>query len=265
MSIPNFATYLSKVTSPWQRQQDTKVSQTTVAGRYSSFWGIAPYGGATPGSVSNPTNTTLGALGQPNSSGVARLAQVAASIGQSGYIVIADRLLHNGGLSATTTGAQTVGGSLTRNTGGVGNFLAAEIYTAVGTTATTITASYTNQAAASGHTTVSTAFGNTGLREVQRMIPLPLQSGDIGVQACASLSLAASTLTAGSFGATIYQPLFAMAIPNLGSQQFLFDSIELCCGNMPQIVSNACLFYIIAAAPTTSTGVYMDAIRIIEE
>lgn len=264
MSISTFATYLSRVSTPFQRLQDTKVSQTTVAGRFSSFWGIAPGAGATPGAAAAPTNTTAGSLGQFNSSGVMRIAQVAASLGQSGYIMVCDRLLHNGGLSGIVTTAQTVGGSLTRNTGGVGNFLAAEVYTAIGTTATTITASYTNEAGTASRTTVATAIGGTGLREVQRFIPLPLQAGDKGVRACATATLLASTGTAGSWGITIWRPLFALAIPNLGSQQLLYDSMELCCGNMPVVDSNACLWYVMMAF-TTSSGVYMDAVRLIEE
>jgi len=264
MSITTFNSYLAKVAAPYQRIQDTKVSQTTVAGRMSSFWGITPFGGSAPGVASAPTNTTTGAMGQFNSSGVMRLAQIAASLGQSGYIMVCDRLLHVGGFSGTVTTAQTVGGTITRNTGGVGNFLAAEIYTQIGTTGTTVTASYTNESGTSGRTTVAAPIGGTGLREVQRFLPLPLQSGDRGVQACASATLLATTGTAGSWGITIWRPLFAMAIPNLGSQQFLYDSIELCCGNMPVIDNNACLWYVMMAF-TTSSGIYMDAVRLIEE
>ena len=64
---------------------------------------------------------------------------------QPGILVLYDRLLHIGGLNATTTAAQTVGGSLSRYTGGAGNQIWVEIYTQIGTTATTITANYTNQ------------------------------------------------------------------------------------------------------------------------
>ena len=264
MAIANWATYVSKVGAPAQRIQDTKNSQTTVAGRFSSFWGIAPFGGSTPGAAAVPTNATTGSMGQANSAGVMRIAQVAASLQQSGFIIIADRLLHNGGLSGTVTTAQTVGGTLTRNTGGVGNFMACEIYTQVGTTGTTVTASYSNEGATSGRTSQATAFGGTGLREVQRMIPMPLQQGDKGVQACASVTVLASTLTAGSFGVTIFRPLFCMAIPNLGSQQFLFDSMELCGGIMPVVDSNACLWYVMMAF-TTSSGIWVSANRFIEE
>ena len=118
-----------------------------------------------------------------------------------------DRLLQNGGLSGTNTSAQTVGGTLTRNTGGEGNQIWAEIYTLIGTTATTITASYTNQAGVSGRTTKAVAIGGTGNREAERMLPLPLQDGDTGVQAVASATLAATTGTAGSFGITVVRPL----------------------------------------------------------
>jgi hypothetical protein len=60
---------------------------------------------------------------------------------------------------------------------------------------------------------VAVTFGGTGYNEVGRMIMLPLQAaGDTGVQSIQSVTLAASTLTAGSFGATMAHPIAAIPI-----------------------------------------------------
>jgi len=263
MALTNYAAYKTRIAGPYQRVRTMKSSQTTVAGRFSSFWGIAPNAGSTPGAAAVPTNATTGALAQKDSTGVMRLAETLAQMGSSGYVMICDRLLHQGGSSGIVTTAQTVGGAITRNTGGVGNFLAAEVYTQVGATATTITASYTNQAGTASQTTQAVAFGGTGAREVQRFIPLPLAQGDSGVRACASATVLATTGTAGSFGITIWRPLFAMPIPAFNSQSFLYDSVQLVM-NMPVIDSGACLWFV-AMAFTTTSGVMMAAPTFIEE
>jgi hypothetical protein len=69
-----------------------------------------------------------------------------------------------------------------------------EIYTLIGTTATTVTCSYTNQAGTSGRTTPAMTFGGTGL---------PLQQGDTGVRSVQSVTVLATTGTAGAFGVVL--------------------------------------------------------------
>jgi hypothetical protein len=185
-----------------------------IVGRFTSLWQYEGYpaGGAAPGAVAIPTNVTDGALKQVDPGGGREkwktFAMAAAN--SAGTLILYDRLLHISGLSGTNTGAQTVGGTLTRNTGGVGNQIWAEIYTQIGTTATTITASYTDQDGNASQTTTATAFGGTGLREAQRIIPLPLAAGDSGVQAVASCTVLASTTTVGDFGITIARPLLSI-------------------------------------------------------
>jgi hypothetical protein len=125
--------------------------------------------------------------------------------------------LHSGGLSATVTTAQTVGGAITRNTNGAGNQIWVEIYTIIGATATTITASYTNQSGASGQITEPTTFGGTGSRDAQRMIQLPLASGDTGVQSVQSVTVLATTGTAGNFGVNILRPITVVPVGFTGT------------------------------------------------
>ncbi len=237
--------------------QDNRVgsaaAQATVAGRWTSLWlyNSHPASGAVPAAVEAPTRATSGALKQTNpGSGKEKWLlghEVMAT--QPGTLIVYDRLLHIGGLNGTLTTAQTVAGSLTRNTGGVGNQIWVEIYTLIGTTATTITASYTNQAGTAGQTTVAASIGAAGLNEPQRIIPLPLASGDNGVRAVASVTLAATTGTAGNFGVTIARPLLSVVVPagGVGSVRDAISGLP----SIQKVDTDACLALAWLAAGTT--------------
>jgi hypothetical protein len=185
---------------------------------------------------------------------------IEGALSQQEVVIAYDRLLHIGGLSGTSTSAQTVGGTLTRNTGGEGNQIWVEIYTQIGATASTITASYTNQAGTSGRTTQAVAIGGTNNREVTRVIPLTLQAGDTGVQAVASVTInTTSTGTAGDFGITIARPLVFGNNENTGSM-FLRDFIA----GMPaaqKLVDDECVAFAIvsgsASAPQGFLGLHL--------
>jgi hypothetical protein len=217
---------------------------TPIAGRLASLWQYDgnPGAGSLPGtSPVAPNNTTTGCLGQASPGGGREQWLTYASIGglNSGGMLLYDRLLHISGLSGTVTLPQAVGGTLTRNTGGVGNLIWVEIYTTVGTTATTITASYTNQAGTPGRTTTAVVFGGTANREGTRLIQLPLQAGDTGVQSVADVTVLASTTTAGNFGVTIAHPVLWIPAPILGAGG---DFSCLSKGRGPvEIESGACL------------------------
>jgi hypothetical protein len=224
-----------------------------VAGRLHSMWrydGI-PSGGAAPTSAAIPDNTTQGALGQADPGGGREkwLTEGCTAGVAAGVALLYDRLLHHGNASGTVTTAQTVGGTLTRNTGGVGNQIWIEIYTIVGTTATTITASYTNQAGTASRTTPAVAFGGTGLRESSRIIVLPLQATDTGVQSVQNITLAATTGTAGAFGVTVAKPLAWFPAPTIGSGPVvsLIDGIAI-----PEVDTGACLTLAWSSMATTA-------------
>lgn len=188
------------------------------AGRMYSLWTYnrIPGEGAAPGAVAAPTNATAGSLFQTDPAGGTQKwllgMNVMVTPNTYGTLILYDRLLHISGLSGTNTGAQTVGGSVTRYTNGVGNQIWWEIYTAIGTTARTITASYTNQSGTSGRTSQQVEIGSSNFDLVQEVHPFTLASGDTGVQAVASVTLSASTLTAGNFGITIAHPLASIPI-----------------------------------------------------
>lgn len=226
----------------------------TISGRPASLWRYdgQPSAGATPTTVAAPDNTTTGGLKQTDPGGgrTKWLTQFWAAGLNAGTVILYDRLLHIGGLSATTTTAQTVGGTLTRYTDGVGNMAWCEIYTIIGTTATTITMSYTDQGGASGNTSAAVAFGGTNNREVSRVIMLPLASGDTGIQAVASVTVLASTTTAGNFGLTVGHPLAYANIDCSGTVGWR-DFVSGLPG-MPEVKTDACLALL--WIPTTTTA-----------
>lgn len=242
-------------TRTWYKDQ--RVSAATaaapVASRFTSFWQYDgnPSHGAAPTTVAAPTNATQGSLLHADPTGGRQLWMTYCCLQSNsiGTFTLYDRLLHIGNLSGTVTTAQTVGGTLTRYTGATesqGNEIWAEVYTQIGATGTTITASYSNSAGTSGRTTQATAFGNTGLREAQRLIQLPLAAGDNGVTAVASATVLATTGTAGAFGINIMRPLISLPIVQAGvgvSHNLLDYPIEIDAG--------ACLFWAFQANTTT--------------
>jgi len=226
-----------------------------VAGRITSLWAYngQPSHGATPGAVAAPTNATAGALRQTNPGGGRQLwcTGVWATGLVAGTLTLYDRLLHIGGLSGTVTTAQTVGGSLTRyaTTTSPGNEIWVEIYTAIGGTGTTVTASYTDQDGNAGQTTQATAIGGAGFNEAQRIIKLPLASGDNGVRAVASVTVLATTGTAGNFGVTVARPLAVIPVPAAGIG-YVRDFVAQQPG-IQEILTDACLAWTWQANTTT--------------
>ncbi len=235
---------------------------TPIAGRPASLWRYdGSHGpGAVPGAVSAPTSATAGAIPFTNAGGgrELHLIQTWATGLNAGTLLLYDRLLHISGLSGAVATPQTVGGTLTRHTNGVGNFMFAEIYTLIGTTATTITANYTNQA---GNPAVSTAtaFGGTNFREATRAILLPLASGDSGVRGVTDVDLVVSTGTAGDFGVTVGHPIAYLGIGAAGAPGWR-DFVTGLPG-IPVLSPSACLsllwFPAVAAVPEIFGGLHI--------
>jgi hypothetical protein len=237
----------------------------TIAGRPASLWRYAgiPAGGAVPGAVAAPTNATQGAIPLTNPGGgrELHLIQAWATGLVGGTLILYDRLLHVGGLSGTSVAPQAVGGAITRNTGGIGNVMFAEIYTLIGTASRTITASYTNQDGNPG-TSVAVQIGATGHREVSRVIFLPLATTDSGVQGCTSATLNASTGTAGNFGITIGRILAYVGIGAAGAPGWR-DFVTGMPG-IPVVDSGACLSLLWIPATVTAPEI-LGGCQIVEK
>jgi len=200
---------------------DAAAAAAPIAGRMTSLWMYEgnPSGAAAPGTtVLYPDNTTTGGIIQTSPGGgrTKWLTGFFVAANAAGTIILYDRLAHRSGLNATTTTAQTFTMTPTRYTNGLGNEIWLEIYTQIGASGTTFTCTYTDQGGNASQVSTATAIGNTGLREAQRIIPVPLAAGDYGVQAVADVDLLATTGTAGDFGVTLVHPLAYCPIPQAG-------------------------------------------------
>lgn len=225
-----------------------------TAGLEQSWWeleGSPSHGAVPPTSFANPDNTIAGGLLQTNPAG--GLQKWLTSLKVSGprvasKLILWDRLLHMSGFSGTVTTAQNVNGgsaaTLSRHyvdaNGGTdsGNRIFVEVHTLIGATATTITATYTNSIGVSGQVTKPVAFGGTGNREALRWIELPLAQGDIGVQSITSVTVLATTGTAGNFSVVIAHSLLPFM-----TGTFVPDSFMGAVDGDIEILTNACLFW----------------------
>lgn len=224
-------------------RQGGAAATVLIAGRPASLWRYDGTwsAGDVPGAAAVPTRTTPGALRFTNPSGGREKHLIQAyQVGlNAGTLVLYDRVLHCGGLSATVTTAQTVGGTLTRNTGGVGNFAFLEINTLIGATATTVRMSYTNQDGTAGRLSTLVQLGGTGFREVSRAIMLPLQSGDTGIRSVQSVTLTGTTAIAGNFGLVVANPLAWVSSASIGVAGVRDFAVGL--PNIPTIDADACI------------------------
>lgn len=243
-------------------RQGSAAGSAAVIGQFTSLWTFNGYNGtgAAPGGTArNPTNTTTGAIGQSNPTGGRQkyLCSFPVYSNNNGVFVLYDRLADISGLSGTVTTAQnTTGLSVNRYTGteSVGNQIWLEIYTIVGTTATTATVSYTNQAGTSGRTSKAVVFGATARREATRHIRVPLADGDTGVRSVESVTLAATTGTAGDFGVVIAREL-TMGITSSSGTGMMTDLLTQL-PSLPEIKTDACLALSFYASATTSPTLF---------
>lgn len=255
MPVSTYAALLAKLANPTQEiREGCLVSDPTIGSggpAYVSTWATAshlPSTGVVPTTAAIPDHTFAGSLQQFNKAGTDQRAwlrrfDAAFNTGQSstGLILLVDRLAHIGGLNATTTTPQTVAfPALTRFTSGVGVWAAAEIYTAIGATGTTLTISYTNTVPTAGQTSSAITFGGAGWNSAQRILPISLEAGDLGVTAVASATVLATTGTAGNFGVTLYKTLDAWPIQAMVPALFTGAPLPTF-GGMPSIPDGACL------------------------
>lgn len=231
-------------------------SMATVAGRPYDCWVFGRPAGVAPTTAVVPTKDTVGALADlPPVSGERRLIGARFNALNPGNYIIADRLSHQGGLVGNVATVQTTNlptAALTRYTDGVGVMVALTIYTAIGSTASTVTVSYTNQAGISGRVTTAVVIGSTGFNAAGRMIMLPLQGTDYGVRSVESVTLAATTGTAGAFGVTLFKPLVHVAVESVNGIANVGYISGGFLGGLPQVLDNACLSAIAITASSAN-------------
>lgn len=221
--------------------------QGSTAGLMYSSWDIdgTPGRGAKPTTCTACDNSTPGAirLTAPGSGRQKWLVSFARNSYRQGMGILYDRLVHITGLSGTSTSAQTVQGTgptpaTPRNaTTGRGNVIVIEILTQIGTTATTVTASYIDQDGNTA-TTPAVSIGGTNRREAGRAFVMPLAAGDTGVKSVISITLAATTGTAGNIAVALIRPLFTIGASTCGG-----GALDFATGlpNLPELLGTECL------------------------
>lgn len=236
-----------------------------AAGTFVSLWRATgqPGQGAIPGAAAVCSNALTGAMDftQQTLPATSYGAYMEAATGNASMTVeIHDRLAHMGGLSGVLASAQTVGIDLNSLSAdnlierkGDSNYSDVqwwlEWYTATGATAVTPTVAVTYNDGTTGTLTVSTMAAN---RPASHMIPLngliPAAGSGKFIRGITSVTLSASTGTAGSFGVTATRPRMTIGCP-IANFKFIADWAAL---GLPEIYNGSCLFPIVLTSTTTS-------------
>jgi hypothetical protein len=267
VAVADFTAYKAAILAPNQRIRIQKQPIAAVSGRYDSLWTATPNAGAAPGGNAACTSATTGALGQQDGSTSLWLGYMQSGRERAGALIVVDRLVHQDGLSGTVATAQTTNlptAALTRYTSGVGVLAALEIYTGIGVTATTFTASYTNSAGVAGRTSPAYTVGGGNFNTTGRFIIMPMQAGDVGVKSVESVTLALSTGTAGNFGVTLFKPLGFFGYPfPFGENPVYQDGLLSGGGMIPQVQNGACLA-LLDVANATATALINNEMGLFE-
>lgn len=213
-------------------------------------WSTAlPTNGTVPTSAVALDNTSTGAPELPNVSG-SRLTLFAASssarfVGSQGTMLLFDRLTHSGGLAANISTEQTTNlptPALTRYTSGEGVIPALVLYAGIGSTATTFSIKYTNQGGTNNQVSPLMPIGGSNYDANRRIFFIPLAAGDTGVRSVESVTLTATTGTAGNLGIILLKPLFMWHHESTGTTRNDFLSSPRTFGAvLPEIQQTACL------------------------
>lgn len=124
-----------------------------------------------------------------------------------GTFILYDRLCQMGGLSGIVTTAQSVALPLVPRYDAKGALILVTIHSAIGTTATTLQAEYTDSNGTPGCKTKTIIFGGSNTREATRAFLLPLADGHSGAVSVEFAQIAATTGTAGNFGVSLIKPI----------------------------------------------------------
>lgn len=238
----------------------------SAGGQFFSYWTSAgqPAAGVAPTAAAVPTSATQGAMSFTNQTAPATSYLAQATVMQStsgGGFEIHDRLAHMGGLSGTVTTAQgalslvTTAPSAERlgpvDYSEVQWWL--EVYTALGATGVNATVSVTY----GDDTTANLAAIALGATpRVGRMYPLIPAAGK-RIKSVNSVTLSATTGTAGNFGITATRPL-AILSTYVYNKPEIHDWAQL---GLPVVANDACLM-LLTQCSTTSTGSVRGQLRI---
>ncbi len=246
-------------------QWDKATLASQVVGQFFSLWRATgvPAQAAIPAAAAYCTKALLGAIGFDNqvSPATSYLAYHTLLCGTANTnLEIHDRIAHMGGLVGNILTAQTVGIDLTTINAG-GNIPAErrgdanysdlnwwlEWYTATGATASNATVNVTYDDGTTGNLAVI-AVGGTAVGAGQMRQLIPAVAGKF-IRGVNTVTLSASTGTAGSFGVTCSRPRAEMGV-DIANRSFQYDWASL---GLPEIVNDSCLWGL-GLSTATSTG-----------
>ena len=237
-----------------------------AAGTYVSLWRATwqPGQGAIPAAAAVCNNALTGAIGftQQTAPATTYGAYLNAVSNLAAMTVeIHDRLMHMGGLNGTLTTAQTAGVDIAANLASsnmaarIGDANYSDIqwwlewYTATGATAVTATVGVTYNDGSTG--TLSAALAAT--RPASFMLPLngliPAAASGKYIRSVGTVTLSATTGTAGSFGVTATRPRMTLPL-NIANKTEAVDWQML---GLPEIYNASCIFPLVLTS-TTSSG-----------
>lgn len=180
-------------------------------------------------------------------------------------IWLADLLAHSGGMSGTVTTEQTTGlptAALPRYTDGEGVMAALNVYSALGSTATTATLNYTNQSGTAGRTSQPLAVLSSV--SARTTLIFCLQDGDTGVRSVEGLTLAGSTGTAGNFGVLLFKPIAMLGGTSAeGADRAPTRNMLFSGGAIAEIKPGACLDMLYSNTTSSGSPVITAQLRVI--
>lgn len=241
---------------------------TQGANGFTSLWRATgnPGQGAIPSTAATCTSSLLGGWPFVNPvSGNSYLAGLTIQGAASHQLIIYDRLQHMGGLSGTTTTAQTVGISIpaNRNAAYTDPDLEwfCEIYTDIGTSGQTATVTYVDEGDQSA-TFTFTLGGTSPLNQDSRLFPLNSATTNLGatkkIKSITSVTHA-TTGTAGSYGFTVAKRLASVNMGQINvGQTYDFAGLKF-----PKVPNDACIWFAILASNAT-TGIMTGDLTMVQ-
>lgn len=238
---------------------------SVAAGNFVSLWRATgqPGQGAIPAAAANCNHLTTGGIGftQQTAPATSYGAYLEAATGNSAMTLeIHDRLAHMGGLSGTLTTAQTVGIDLNGITADnmverIGDTNYSDVqwwlewYTTTGATQVAVTVAVTYNDGTTGNLPSITLLAT---RPTGYMLPLnghiPSAAAGKFIRGITSVTLSATTGTAGSFGVTATRPRMTLGCP-IANFKTIADWAAL---GLPEIFNSSCLFPLVLTSTTIS-------------
>ena len=237
-----------------------------AAGQYHSLWRATgqPGQGAIPTAAANCNQSTVGGMkfSQQTAPAKSYLAYLEAASSTSAQTVeVHDRLMHMGGLNGTLTTAQTVGLNFDGVTADnmaerIGDADYSDVqwwlewYTDTGGTAVTATVAVTYSDGTTGNLTGVSLAATRRASFMQSLNGLiPAAAAGKFIRAVNTVTLSASTGTAGNFGVTATRLRGSLFMP-IANAKFGADWASLPINTIP---NSACPFIAVLAS-TTTTG-----------